>query len=127
MKNLNSTDYQVLERIRIDSKISRTDLSIFFNLTPAAISKIIKKLISYNLIVESHSLQSTGGRPKKTLKINSGYKKIIGINLGPEFIEVAIGQLDGKLLEADKKYFTYKTQAKVVELLFQEISKMLNQ
>ena len=30
-----------------------------------AISKIIKKLISYNLIVESHSLQSTGGRPKK--------------------------------------------------------------
>ena len=46
MKNLNSTDYQVLERIRIDSKISRTDLSIFFNLTPAAISKIIKKLIS---------------------------------------------------------------------------------
>ena len=64
MKNLNSTDYQVLERIRIDNKISRTDLSIFFNLTPAAISKIIKKLISYNLIVESHSLQSTGGRPK---------------------------------------------------------------
>lgn len=125
MKNLNSTDYQVLERIRTDSKISRTDLSIFFNLTPAAISKIIKKLISYNLIVESHSLQSTGGRPKKILKINSGYKKIIGINLGPEFIEVAISQLDGKLLEADKKYFTYKTQTKVVELLFQEISKML--
>ncbi len=126
MKNLNSTDYQVLERIRTDNRISRTDLSEYLDLTPAAISKIIKKLISYDLIVESHALQSTGGRPKKTLKINSSYKKIVGVNLGPEFIEVAISQLDGKLIEADKKYFTYKTQTKVVELLFQEISKMLD-
>ena len=43
MKNLNSTDYQVLERIRTDNRISRTDLSEYLDLTPAAISKIIKK------------------------------------------------------------------------------------
>ena len=52
MQKLNTTDYKVMEKIMKNSKISRTDLSKYLELTPAAISKIIKKLLSYNLIVE---------------------------------------------------------------------------
>ena len=44
VKKLNNTDYQILEKIIKNSKISRTDLSIQMELTPAAISKVIKKI-----------------------------------------------------------------------------------
>ena len=88
MQKLNTTDYKIMEKIMKNSKISRTDLSKYLELTPAAISKIIKKLLSYNLIVEKNTLFSTGGRPRVTLAINKNYKKIIGVNLGAGFINI---------------------------------------
>ena len=46
MKKLNATDYKVLEAIRMDNKISRIKISALIDLTPAAVTKIIKKLIN---------------------------------------------------------------------------------
>ena len=102
-KNLNNTDYQILENIIKNSKISRTDLSKFLELTPAAISKAIKKLITANLIEEKNILSSTGGRPRIALKINKDYKKIIGINLGVGFIRIAVSNLDGEFLKVEER------------------------
>ena len=74
MQKLNTTDYKVMEKIMKNSKISRTDLAKYLELTPAAISKIIKKLLSYNLIIEKNTLFSTGGRRRVTLAIYNNYK-----------------------------------------------------
>ena len=115
-KNLNNTDYQILENIIKNSKISRTDLSKFLELTPAAISKAIKKLITANLIEEKNILSSTGGRPRIALKINKDYKKIIGINLGVGFIRIAVSNLDGEFLKVEERKFSFKTQEKVLKL-----------
>ena len=117
IKKLNSTDYQILEKILKNSRISRTDLSCQMELTPAAISKVIKKLINGNLVIEKNILSSTGGRPRTSLKINKDYKKIIGINLGVGFIRIAVSNLAGEILQIEERKFSFKTQEKVLRLL----------
>ena len=125
IKKLNSTDYQILEKILKNSRISRTDLSCQMELTPAAISKVIKKLINGNLIIEKNILSSTGGRPRTSLKINKDYKKIIGINLGVGFIRIAISNLAGEILGIEERKFSFKTQEKVLRLLDEELEHIL--
>ena len=59
MKKLNSTDYEVLELISSNKEISRTELTKYLDLSPAAISKMVKKLVSLNLIIEEGEQVST--------------------------------------------------------------------
>lgn len=126
MQKLNTTDYKVMEKIMKNSKISRTDLAKYLELTPAAISKIIKKLLSYNLIIEKNTLFSTGGRPRVTLAINSNYKKIIGVNLGAGFINIVESNLNGEIIGITERKFAFKGQEKVLELLDEELTKALS-
>lgn len=125
-KKLNSTDYKILEKIMKNPKISRTDLSEELELTPAAISKDIKKLIKLKIIKEKNSLLSTGGRPRTTLALNQDYGKIIGINLGVGFIRVAISNLNGEILKSRERKFLFKTQERIFNLLDEELSIILN-
>lgn len=124
MKKLNSTDLKVLEKIMINNRISRTDLSTELELTPAAISKVIKKLMDLEIIVEKSILLSTGGRPRVSLAINKNYRNIIGINLGVGFIKTVISNLDGEILNIRERNFSFKTQEKVIELLKEEIDQI---
>ena len=126
MQKLNTTDYKVMEKIMKNSKISRTDLAKYLELTPAAISKIIKKLLSYNLIIEKNTLFSTGGRPRVTLAINKNYKKIIGVNLGAGFINIVESNLNGEIIGITERKFAFKGQEKVLELLDEELTKALS-
>lgn len=118
---LNTTDYKILDNIMKNPKVSRTDLSKILELTPAAITKAIKKLILCKLVEEKKLLSSTGGRPKVALAINGNYKKIIGINLGVGFIRLVLSDLNGKIIMSKERKFTFKTQEKVLSLLHEEI------
>lgn len=126
-KKLNSTDYQILEKIMKNPKISRTDLAMELELTPAAISKAIKKLIDEKIIKEKNILLSTGGRPRTTLALNKDYKKIIGINLGVGFIRVVVSNLNGEILKSRERKFLFKTQEKVLNLLDEELLLVLSE
>ena len=127
LKKLNVTDYKALEEIRINNKISRIKLSGSLDLTPAAVTKIIKKLSGLNLIENNNILKSTGGRPEKSLKINHKYKMILGINFGPEFIETALSYLDGELLYMKRRNFYIRSQEKILRILFEEIDNVLEE
>ena len=72
MGKLNSTDYQILEMIKKNLKISRTDLSKEMELTPAAISKVIKKLILHDLIVEKNVLFFNRWKTENKIRDKSG-------------------------------------------------------
>ena len=126
MKKLNTTDYEVLELISRNKEISRTELTKYLNLSPAAISKLVKKLVSLNLIVEEGEQVSTGGRPRKILKINKEYRKIIAVNFGAGFIDVSIAYLDGEIIETVRKTFQFKASEKLKMLLSDEIQKLID-
>ena len=126
MKKLNATDYEVLELISSSKEISRTELTKYLDLSPAAISKMVKKLVSLNLIVEEGEQVSTGGRPRKILKINKKYRKIIAVNFGAGFIDVSIAHLDGDIIETVRKTFQFKTSEKLKMLLSDEIQRLID-
>ena len=125
IRKLNLTDYQILERVMKNPKVSRTDLANQLELTPAAISKAIKKLIGQGIIIENEYLRSTGGRPRMTLNVNKKYKKIIGINLGVGFMNIVVSHLDGEIIQIRQRKFAFKTQEKVLELLYEGISEVI--
>ena len=125
IRKLNLTDYQILERVVKNPKVSRTDLANQLELTPAAISKAIKKLIGQGIIIENEYLRSTGGRPRMTLNVNKEYKKIIGINLGVGFMNIVVSHLDGEIIQIRQRKFAFKTQEKVLELLYEGISEVI--
>lgn len=125
IRKLNLTDYQILERVMKNPKVSRTDLANQLELTPAAISKAIKKLIGQGIIIENEYLRSTGGRPRMTLNVNKEYKKIIGINLGVGFVNIVVSHLDGEIIQIRQRKFAFKTQEKVLELLYEGISEVI--
>lgn len=125
IRKLNLTDYQILERVMKNPRVSRTDLANQLELTPAAISKAIKKLIGQGIIIENEYLRSTGGRPRMTLNVNKEYKKIIGINLGVGFMNIVVSHLDGEIIQIRQRKFAFKTQEKVLELLYEGISEVI--
>lgn len=124
---LNSTDCKILDNIIKNQVISRTDLAQILGLTPAAITKAIKKLISNNLIKESRLLESTGGRPKIALELNGEYKKIIGVNLGAGFIRIVVSDLNGKIIMSRERKFAFKTKEKVFNLLDEELKLIISE
>ncbi|ACZ00800.1 ROK family transcriptional regulator [Streptobacillus moniliformis] len=121
MKRLNETEYEILELISKNHCVTRMDLSLKLNISPAAISKTMKKLIEENLVLEDDTLSSKGGRPRKILKINSEYKKVIGINFGPGFIYISVSKIDGSIIETRKKKFQFKVSQKLITLLTDEL------
>lgn len=126
MRRLNTTDYEVLELISRSKEISRTELTEYLKLSPAAISKLVKKLVALNLIIEEGEQVSTGGRPRKILKINKEYRKIIAVNFGAGFIDVSIAYLGGEIIETVRKIFQFKASEKLKILLSDEIQRLID-
>ena len=88
----------IMECIREKGSISRADIAQITGLTPASVSKITKDLIEQNLIKENGYGQSSGGRPPVLLELNASAGYIIGVDLGPEILEVIITDLEADLL-----------------------------
>lgn len=126
MKKLNNTDYKVLELISKKQKQTRMDLSEYLDISPAAISKIIKKLMEFNLIYEDYSISSKGGRPRKSLKLNGNSKKIIGVNFGSGFMDVSISGIDGVILDTVRRYILFKSPDSLVARLKKELDDILD-
>lgn len=118
---------EILKKIKSNDEISRLELSEFFNLTPARISKIIKKLLEKEVIVERSSNASTGGRPPVILSLNSKkFGNILGINLKPNReIFISVGSIDG-VISKKKKQSISNNETEVLEVLEKIITRELS-
>jgi len=96
MKQLNIS--MVLELIRKQGPISRSEIAELTKLTPATISNISKELLNIDFIKETSLGESTGGRPPVMLELNPEAAFVIGINLGPGNIEGVITNIEGKII-----------------------------
>lgn len=120
---INQTDYDILQIILKEDRVSRIDLSRKLNLTPPAISKAVNKLLLSKLVTEDTSLtHENTGRPKIYLNINKNYKKIIGVNLGVGFIKIAVSDMKGNIFNIKTTKFSMKTRESVLKLLKDEIN-----
>lgn len=124
MKKLNLNDYITLEMIASSATMSRIELSRILDVSPPAVSKIIKKLQERKLLLaEDEVLKSDGGRPRMAIKINKKYKKIIGVNLALDYIDTTVTYLDGGIIETRRRnYQNNKLQDKLIKILVDELT-----
>ncbi len=124
MKKLNLNDYITLEMISSSDTMSRIELSKILDVSPPAVSKIIRKLQAKKLLLnEDEVLKSEGGRPRMAIKLNKEYKKIIGVNIALDYIDTTVTYLDGEIIETRRRNYQYnKLKDKLIKILIDELT-----
>ncbi len=93
-KNLSS----VLRLVHSQSPISRAQLAIATGLNKSTISSLIDELIAQNFVHEAGINSGAAGRPATKLEINPHAGLIVGVELGVDFVTVAVTDLLGNIL-----------------------------
>ena len=90
----------VMEVIRILGPISRAELARQSQFKPAALTGLVRYLIEEGLVIESEETRSTpsSGRPARLLQVNSGSKSVLGIDIEPDHLRMAVTDLGGAIL-----------------------------
>ena len=94
----------ILKNIRKYGPISRTDLVHRTGLTSGTISNLTSELLNEGLVITTGIEESTGGRPKVLLKINSRACLALGVNIGGTKIVSVLTDLDGEVIEHHKSF-----------------------
>lgn len=92
MKSLNRS--LILNTIRRHEAVSRAEIAKETKLTPPTITNLVSELIEENLVYESSSGASRGGRRPILLKIKSESRFIIGVDIGVRKMRIALSDLD---------------------------------
>lgn len=88
----------VLRLINTQSPISRAQLAVITGLNKSTISSLVDELLERNLILETGSNTGGTGRPATLLEMNPHAGSIIGVELGVDFVSVAVTDLLGNIL-----------------------------
>lgn len=95
MKEMNK--YLVLNRIRFQSPISRSQLSSSTGLNKATVSAIIDELIDEGLVLEVGQGQSRVGRRPIMLLFNAKVGTVLGVDLGVEYLRIVATDLSAQV------------------------------
>lgn len=89
---------KILELIKERAGISRIDISREFDITPAAVGKIINEFLEKKIIIEEREGESTGGRRPSLLNINKEkIGQVLGVYFAPNFVQITCGDIDGSI------------------------------
>lgn len=89
---------KILELIKERAGISRIDISREFDITPAAVGKIINEFLEKKIIIEEREGESTGGRRPSLLNINKEkIGQVLGVYSAPTFVQITCGDIDGSI------------------------------
>lgn len=127
MRKLRKSEFRLLNIIFKEKEISSCELQKKLKITGAAISRTIKKLEEVGYIKQVHEKKfNKKGRPRKIVKINEDFKKVIGVTLGLGFLSISVANLEGKILENKRKKFFIKKNKSLIDLLLEEMSKIIS-
>jgi glucokinase-like ROK family protein len=87
----------VLRLIHTQAPISRAQLAVVTGLNKSTISSLVDELIAHDLVHEAGSNSIGAGRPATLLEINSQAGLIIGVELGVDFVSVAVTDFLGNI------------------------------
>ncbi|MBU9712838.1 ROK family transcriptional regulator [Evansella tamaricis] len=123
MKSLNRT--LVLNSIRINGAIPRSEIAKETKLTAATVTNIVNELISEELVLETKPGISSGGRKPILLTINSKSRYVFGIDVGVNKIRFAIADLEAKIVVKEtEKIFHPLNNEDFLELLTSKLQIM---
>ena len=88
----------VLNLIKDQGPISRTDLARLSGLSPASVSGITADLMAINIVQETGEGESSGGRRPVLLRLNAQAGYVVGLKLMENAISIALTDLDARVL-----------------------------
>lgn len=89
----------ILNLIRNQGPISRTDLARLSRLSPASVSGITADLIATNMVLVTGEGESRGGRRPVMLRLNKKAGFVVGLKLMEDALTIALTDLDATILE----------------------------
>jgi predicted NBD/HSP70 family sugar kinase len=92
------TNLAILELIRSSGVVSRTELVDRSGLTGASITRIVRQLLDDGLVAETGLGESTGGKRRTLIQLNSSARTAIGISLDYDQITYAVINLGGQVI-----------------------------
>ena len=84
---------KALREIYFNGPISRLEICQHTELSQATVANVVAELIKENLVAETGSKESDGGRPTALLTIHPEYGYIIGIEVGETVIQLSLFDL----------------------------------
>ena len=109
----------VLKTIIQEESISRADLAKQLNLNKTSVSSIVSDLIDKDLILETGSGESSGGRKPILVMFNRKAGFSLSFDVGPDYISSLLTYLDGSFV-ADSYMSTNNTSAEEISDLLKE-------
>ncbi|MBK6645710.1 MAG: ROK family transcriptional regulator [Anaerolineales bacterium] len=88
----------VLRLIHNQSPVSRAQMAGITGLNKSTVSSLVDELIERRLVHETGSNSGGAGRPATLLEINPQAGSIIGVELGVDFVSVAVTDVLGNIL-----------------------------
>ena len=85
--------YRILKTLYFNEPVSRQELSGLTKLSVATITNLITTWLDREIILESGTVQSKGGRPRVMLTLNKAFGSFVGIDLGETHIRFELFDL----------------------------------
>jgi predicted NBD/HSP70 family sugar kinase/biotin operon repressor len=115
-KNVRQHHYfLLLSLIQKNKRVSRTQLSNYTGISKTTVGKIIKDLISDQLVIETGQTNGDLGRKASLLEINPEGAFIIGVDIDTHLIKIALVTLNGKIIRNET--FSQEVRNKPIQTL----------
>jgi glucokinase-like ROK family protein len=126
--SFNPLELGVIQAVRQNGYLSRTDLSERLKYSRASLTPIFTRLVSLGILTEVGQGKSGGGRPPIMLGINGSLGYAAGVDIGATSIDIALADFTGQILErcseqADVRIGPKQLLSRVKENLIKLLSK----
>lgn len=92
---------QVLDALRRQVAVSRTDISRVTNWSRPKVTAIVNRMIERGVLSEVGEGESQGGRRPQLLRLNSRLGYVVGLDIGATSVDLAVADLNAEVLLRD--------------------------
>lgn len=117
------TDYNFLQSILENGEMTRTELYKKLKISPASITKIVKKLENMNII----NIKEEENLKRTKIVLNKEYAYIIGVNIGASFIDVVIANLSGEIINTRTYKYKETNKSKVLNTVIDSLKNVFDE
>ena len=117
----------VMDTIIRYHSISRARISELTGLNKGTVSSLVLELINQQLVYETGTGASSGGRKPVMLQFNGDTGYVVGIDLGVNYILTLLTNLEGSIISEHHEDITGLNSQEIIPLLVQTIDMLATQ
>ena len=123
LPGITAQEVQVVEALRRQDSLSRTDISRLTNWSRPKVTTIVDRMITRGFLMEVGEGNSQGGRRPTMLRINNQLGYLVGIDIGVTSTDLALADLNATVLARDSGPTDVRTEP--AEMLAQVKGRLL--